>query len=429
MKILVVYQLLHKDYRNTFNEHLYSFKKYSKEQCYYLNAAYGIPRYITRINFDLIVFHFTFLAQSGFYEILPTCKLLKRLKGYKVAITQDEYWHSDRFNEFFSGCGIQTVFTLLPESEWQKIYPRKKSGLKHYFTVFAGYIDEVALERQAKSNQSHVSRPIDIGYRARKNPYWAGRFGMIKWQLTERFLNAPAKHKLKLDLSNDEKDVFYGDEWYKFLGNCRVALGCESGASLHDPDGSTMRKIGQYVAKHPEASFEEVEEACFPGLDGNLKLFTLSPRHFEACITRTCQALVEGEYGGIFKPGVHYIAIKKDWSNIPEVIKQIEDIEFCERIANNAYRDIVESGLYTYRNLVQLVLNHVRSVHQGAFGNSSADSRYLKLLELRERFPFIFSPIGFLVAHVKDIVYKSLVKLNLYEEYKELESRIRNRGV
>jgi len=164
-----------------------------------------------------------------------------------------------------------------------------------------------------------------------------------------------------------------------------------------------------------------LEVACFPGLDGNLKLFALSPRHFEACMTRTCQALVEGEYGGILKPGVHYIEIKKDWSNIPEVIKQIEDVDYCERIADNAYRDIVESGSYTYRNFVQLVLEHVRSVHQFTSSDNPDDMRYFRLLELRERFPFIFSPVGFWIGHIKVIIYRLVIKLGQYHNYKKLE--------
>lgn len=94
MKILVIYYLLNKDDRNTINEHLYSFKRYSNEQCFYLDTAYGIPKFITKINFDLIVFHYTFLAYfrgwfgGNWYQPIKICE---GLRGYKVAIPQDEY--------------------------------------------------------------------------------------------------------------------------------------------------------------------------------------------------------------------------------------------------------------------------------------------------------------------------------------------------
>ncbi|MBM4447570.1 MAG: hypothetical protein FJ023_09575, partial [Chloroflexi bacterium] len=346
MKVLVIYDLLTKSGKSTINEHLYSFKRYSDAQCYYLNVAYGMPRYIAKINFDLIVYHFTFFDSNVRFWKSARYKTflrdgLKTLKGYKVAMPQDEYRCSERMNEFFSNCNIKTVFTLLSESEWQKVYPQDKSGLEHYKAVLTGYIDEVVLEKLKGSYQSRKSRAIDIGYRVYKPPYWLGRQGMIKQQLVERFLNAPVQHNLKLDLSSDYKDILFGDDWYKFLCECRVVLSCEGGASLHDPDGSIKEKVDQYVNEHHRASFEEVEKACFPGMDGNLTYSALSPRHFDACMTRTCQALVEGEYGGVLKPGVHYIEIKKDWSNITDVIRQIEDVEFCEQIADNAYRDIV----------------------------------------------------------------------------------------
>ena len=63
MKILVIYYSWNKSARNTYNEHLYSFKRYSDEECYYLNAAYGIPNYIARIDFDLVVYHYLFLKR------------------------------------------------------------------------------------------------------------------------------------------------------------------------------------------------------------------------------------------------------------------------------------------------------------------------------------------------------------------------------
>jgi len=427
MKILVIYYLPTKNDRNTMNEHLYSFRHYSGERCYYLNVAYGIPRFCAKINFDLVIFHYSFLAYLRYDKVrsvtlFQTCK---DFSGYKVAIPQDEYQYSDRLNEFFLRSGVKTVFTCLPESEWQKVYPQKKSGMEHYHTVFTGYVDEIAAVKLATLNQSHRSRPIDVGYRARKNPYWLGRHGMIKWQLTEKFLGVPVQHNLKLDLSNDPGDVFYGDKWSGFLSKCRVVLGCESGASLHDPDGSIMENVDRYTDKHPGASFEEVEAACFPGKEGNLCLFALSPRHFEACITRTCQALVEGEYGGIFKPGVHYIEIKRDWSNIAKVIRQIEDVDYCERIADNAYRDIIESGQYTYRKFAELIIDHVREVSTPISSSMRDDVYYFKLLERRERYPFIFQPVAFLRGHMNFIIYRVLVKLSLYENYGKIVSMIK----
>ncbi len=434
MRILIIYHAANTGDRVTFNQHLYSFRRYSKEECYYLNTAYGIPEYINRINFDLIVYHYYFFdpnvrfSKLSRHEMNTKYSLLKQLKGYKVAIPQDEYRCTDRMNEFFYDLGIKTVFTLTPEAEWQTVFPRSKSGLEHYFTVLAGYIDELTLAKleRLQVNISHISRPIDVGYRGSSPPYWLGKAGLMKWQLTERFLNTPFKHNLKLDLSNDYKDIFYGFDWYRFLSKCRVVLGCEGGASLHDPDGSIKEKVDRYVKEHPGADFEEVEAACFPGQDGNLNLYVPSPRIFDACMTRTCQALIAGNYGGIMKPGVHYIEIKQDWSNIKDVMDQIKDVQYCEQIAANAYRDIVGSGLFTYRRFVESVMNHVKSVYQPVSEISPREAYYLKILKLRGRFPFIFAPAAFFsIDRVRYIGYRMLLKVRRHGYYKNLEATSR----
>lgn len=124
--------------------------------------------------------------------------------------------------------------------------------------------------------------------------------------------------------------------------------------------GCIAKNVDAYCRKNPEASFEEVEARFFPGQDNYIHLFALSPRHFECAMTETCQVLVEGDYSGVFEPGVDYIEIKKDFSNIPEVIEKIKDVDYCEQIAKNCYRHVVESGKYTYEGFVNTIINIIK---------------------------------------------------------------------
>lgn len=435
MKILIVYYQVRKSDRNTIDEHLYAFDRYSGEECHYLNVFFGIPRYITKIPFDLIIYHYTFtsLKWDGgprFRAYLDKFGILKGLSGYKVAIPQDEYVNSLPTCEYFSEFGIKTVFTCLDPQDYQRVYPRELSGLEHYITVLTGYIDERSLDDVSRFTKPHRDRSIDIGYRARKLPFWLGRHGLMKWQLTERFMDACRGSGLKTDLSNDYRDVFVGKDWYRFLSDCRIVLGCEGGASLHDPEGSIRACVEDYSAGHPDAAFEEVEDKCFRGLDGNLHLFAISPRHFEACITRTCQALVEGHYAGIFKPGDHYIGIKKDWSNIDDVVRTLQDRDLCERTAERAYRDIVLSGAYSYRRFVQSILDHVRAVYPPAGARTGpGEALLLLLLDARERWPFLFSPLYFIMPVIyesalytrsRDALFAFLKRYALEKEYHAL---------
>ncbi|MBM2816096.1 MAG: hypothetical protein HW421_2858 [Ignavibacteria bacterium] len=393
MKILFIYYAKPEKERNTVFEYIYSFKKATNEQIFYLNAYFSIPKFIKKISYDSIIYHYTFIGQKWegkeyFFRILENCNIFKKLSGYKIALPQDEYINSEFICQFFKEFGIKTVFTCFAEEDWEKVYPKEKSGLKHYFSVFPGYIDENAIQTIGKDSKKHSQRSLDVGYRARKVPFWLGFFGLRKWLVTEKFLECPAANDLIHDVSNDEHKVFYGDKWYKFLGNCRVFLGSEGGASLHDPDGSIRKKVEDFVALNPNSPFDEVEKNCFSGKDGNIRLYSLSPRHFEACITRTCQALVEGNYGGIFKPGVHYIEIKEDWSNIEEVIEKIKDVEYCEQLSENAYQDIVESGKYTYREFVMKIFEHIRRM-QPSDGIDNTGTKWEFLLKMYHKFEFL----------------------------------------
>jgi hypothetical protein len=365
MKILVLYfKWRHKKGRNTVDEHLYSFRKYVRGvKFHYFNAANGIPWYLSLCDYDAVILHYTFLAirwrKDLYTEWMKTVKNLKKISAYFLAIPQDEYAESSALCDFFKEYGVRTVFTCFSPEDYEKVYPREKVDLDQVFTVFPGYMDEDAAKRLHIAYGKSKHRPIDLGYRARKVPYWLGRHGQYKHEIGEVFAERASGSGLKLDISTGEENVFLGKEWYKFISRCRAFLGCEGGASLFDPTGAVRYSVERYLEDHPGASFQEVEKNCFPGKDYNINLFTLSPRHFECAITKTCQVLLEGKYGGIFLPGVHYIEVKKDYSNIDDVIEQIADVRHCKQIAENAYRDIVQSGRYTYRVFAEQVISHI----------------------------------------------------------------------
>jgi hypothetical protein len=89
----------------------------------------------------------------------------------------------------------------------------------------------------------------------------------------------------------------------------------------------------------------------------------------------------------VLKPGLHYIEVKKDWSNIEEVISLIKDEVYCHTLAEKAYQDIILSEKYTYRKLVNEILSFIRSHRLATKKNK------LYYLKLRYYLPFIIHPI------------------------------------
>jgi hypothetical protein len=326
-------------------------------------------------------------------------KRLRYISGYKVAIPQDEYAETDVLCGLLREFNVKTVFTCFTKQEFAEVYPSEKVPLENCVSVFPGYVDEIAVRRIESSCTNCRERPIDLGYRARRLPYWLGRQGQLKNEIGQIFLQKTRGTRLKIDISTDFADVFLGEEWYKFLCRTRAVLGCEGGASLMDPTGKIRTIVEEYVKEKPEATLDEVESNCFPGLDCNIHLFTLSPRHFECAITRTCQVLLEGHYGGIFLPGVHYIEVKRDYSNVDRVVELLHDKEYCAEIAENTYRDIVLSGKYTYRVFANMVIDHIAEKRGRQYEETRGGEKYFfllgKYLTLREYFEGVFGKAFF----------------------------------
>ena len=342
-------------------DHLYSFRRHSGERCFYVNLAVKrIPRYLLRIPFDLIVFHTTFLSnrwhQPVFERALNRADVLKDSSAVKVALPQDEFFYAEAICKFITEFNVHHVFSVSPPSEWPKIYKTVDFEKVKFYQVLTGYLEDSTLARIDSLARSNSNRDIDIGYRAWQAEPWLGRHGFLKTQVADLFTEEGPAKGLATDISTRSEDTFLGDDWYKFLLRCKYTIGVEGGASILDWDGKVRQKAQDYMAQNPNASFEEVEAACFPGLDGSLNLFAVSPRHLEACATKTCQVLIAGEYNDALIPGKHYIELERDFSNFNEVLDSIKRDTLRDEIVENAYREIAQSKRYNYKNFVRFVL-------------------------------------------------------------------------
>jgi hypothetical protein len=313
------------------------------------------------MNFDLVIFHHTFLVykarKEGFEHYLEKARSLKNLKAVKAILPQDEFMHMDSICEFINEFEIDCVFSVAPQTEWKKLYRGVDFDKVRFYRVLTGYVDTATVKRISMLARHIQDRSIDIGYRVGSiNMLW-GRHNFLKRERADSVLNISGAFGLVTDIMVGTKYGYSGDDWYRFLLKCKYTLGVEGGVSLLDYDGSIEKRVQEYLHEHKDAPFEELEAKCFPGEDGNIRLFALSPRHLEACITRTCQIMLEGEYNGILKPGQHFIEIKRDFSNLEEVIATVKADSFRSTIVERAYKEIIESGEYSYANFAKFVLH------------------------------------------------------------------------
>ena len=327
--VLVVYALTQWPLRRALRDHLYSFRRHSAGRVFYVNAAVTpLSKHLLDLPWDLIVYHTAFLSSRWDPTVFANnVERVRPLKGLAptVALPQDEYYRADDLSDFIQEFEIDVVLSVAPESELGRIYPAIDRDRTQFGQVLTGYLSDRTLKKVGRTVRRQSNRPIDIGYRAWTSAPWLGRHGMLKRNLAPAFTEAGARHGLVTDCSTRPEDTLYGDAWFEFLAACRYTVGVEGGASIADRDGSVRECTETYLAAHPNAQFDEVERECFPGRDGELEYFAISPRHLEACATRTGQILVSGRYGGILVPGRHYIELRSDLSNLDQVLTASTD--------------------------------------------------------------------------------------------------------
>ncbi len=331
-------------------------------QILYFNALNGVPRWLNSVGFDAVIFHTTFLGMR-WTPLFNAWKWNLRWLGdwdcLKIAMPQDEYDHAEVLDEWLFELGVSVIFTNFDCTCRQLLYPIMHDQAIFY-KCFTGYVDDIAAQQYANKLQPPAQRPYDIVYRASHLPYWFGSQGQLKHQIGEVVAERAGAFGLRCNISTRPEDVILGNQWLDFLASGRVVIGCESGSSVLDRRGEIKAQLRALLHQNPKLSFAQANAYLSPGWD-DYQFFAVSPRHFEAIIVKTCQVLVEGAYDGILEADKHYISLKRDFSNLDEVLAKIQDHALVTAIAERAYQDIYLSGKYNYKtfaNQIEMVCHN-----------------------------------------------------------------------
>lgn len=350
--ILVVYHHVLIPNAATIMEHVNAFGDHSSFKVWKVNTEIGFPRWLDGLEFQVIVLHYS-LFGSGVYQLnerfldyLSRCS-----RSYKVAFFQDEYYYCVKRFNFLNDYEIDCVYTLLAPEHWDKVYRRYTRVPRLEYTI-PGYVSQKMVEAAEEYALTDHERTVDIGYRGRQLPFWLGKGAQEKYWIAGDFKRHCPDSSLSLDIETAEDKRFYGDDWYRFMGNSRGVLGVEAGVSIYDLEDEVRSRYEEIIREKPEIRFEELSEILLEPWEDQIPYRTISPRHFEAAAFRSCQILFEGNYSGIMLPMVHYLPLKKDFSNIVEVLEMFKDPLIRQRLTDTAYNDLIASGRYTYKNFV-----------------------------------------------------------------------------
>jgi hypothetical protein len=345
----------------TINEHLRSFSLHSKHNYFYFPVSdtyqSQLPgRYLQDWPpswdmdfFDVVVWHYVVPAYLEGRISPAATKRLAGFGGLKVLFVQDEYDNTGTISHWMRRAGIDLMFTCVPMDGIDYAYPQSANPGVEFLPTLTGYVPEDrGWDRYALPMGE---RSLRLAYRGRVLPYRYGALAREKSDIGVRMKALCEQYGVRADIAVDEDSRIYGTDWYRFLGSARATLATESGSNVFDFDGSLAKAAAEAEAKG--VSFEDFHATHLTDIEGVVKMNQVSPKIFEAIRMGVALVCFEGQYSGVIQPDLHYIPLKKDYSNVEEVFAKLEDIPLLEAMTRRAFDDVIGSGRYSYKAFAQ----------------------------------------------------------------------------
>ncbi len=336
----------------TILEHVNAFRKNSQFKVWNINTELGFHRGLSELNFEIIMLHYSLFGSWPFSLNKDYIEYLGRAKSYKIAFFQDEHQNCLARFKLIDMLRVDCIYSLLEPENFSKVY-QKRTKVSEVIYTLTGYVSDELIDKAEELTRPDHERSIDVGYRARPLSFDMGKGAREKTAIADEFVKLAAPIDLAVDIKTNAADRIYGDAWYEFVANCRAMLGVEAGVSVFDIEGKVHAACARLLREKPRLSFEDVYATVLRPWENNIYYRTISPRIFEAAALRVCMILFEGRYSGILRPMVHYIPLKKDFSNFDEVIARFNSAEVRKRITESAYEDLIASGKYSYAGFIR----------------------------------------------------------------------------
>ena len=344
----------------TIREHLESFIQYSSFNIEFLPASNEYwekaitefdNKYPKEFNYDFIVIHFSVrVSIPGFHIYKPLLNSILDVECTKVIFIQDEYENVECTRRFLDLYKPNIVFTNIPNKSVNKIYPKYRypdTFFKHNLTGYTG-----DPKRYSKYTLPYKDKKNLIVYRGRELPPYYGQLGFDKYQIGKDVADYCRSNNIPHDISCKLEDRIYKELWLDFLGSSIATLGTESGSNIFDETGSFKMMFEKAKDLNPDIDNRKFYDKYFSQYDNYVKMNQISPKFFEAISLRTVLILYKGNYSNVIKPGIHYLQLKRDLSNIKDIIETLKDQSKVEKITSQAYKDVIESEKYSYKKFI-----------------------------------------------------------------------------
>lgn len=379
MQVLVIY-----DKKSTFTNAVYDHLQAISNMQEYNVSFYDINdlndndllfKFLKSIRNKIIIVHYTVRLPYGM--VSNNLIELTRSALINAIMLQDEYDSTKRTILELQNINPQIVFTVTPQNSIRKIYPEESFPNTKFVNILTGYVPENL--RDLDNLPATTSRTIHLGYRGRELPLRYGAMGYDK-EFIGNIVAAQRPPNLKFDISSNDQDRIYGNDWINFLTTCKAFLGTESGFNIIDWDGDLEERIIRLRAIN-NFSDDMIRNLFTSQLEIPNLMNQISPKIFEIACTRTVPVLLEGEYSGVLRANHNYISIKKDYSNLNEVFDKLENNDLLARISENNIRDIVNNHKLSYAAMTEIIEASLNEVLLNVKGAEDTEGEALNLLK------------------------------------------------
>lgn len=337
-------------------DHVFAFREFSRHRIFVIPWMGPLPPELDLNRFDAIVIHYTVVPFLESYIPPADRARLKAFQGLKVGFRQDEYHKINRYHFEMRDLGFRLFYTCIPEPHIKTVYPKFLLPGVTFKNTLTGYVPRSFL---SFPRRPIAERSIHIGYRARSCPFWYGDLAREKSTIAELFFRACGAAGLVCDVNAEEKRRLYGADWARFISECKGMLGTESGSSVLDFN-EELEEQWVELTRSPITSegitsitYEEYRNRYLLAKQRIGLMNQISPRAFEAAAMGTVLVLYEGAYSGILEAGRHYIPVKKNRSNMPEVLRLLKDNAFLQDMADRSYKEIACNPNYSYESFIR----------------------------------------------------------------------------
>ncbi|MDB3995868.1 hypothetical protein N9441_02980 [Candidatus Pelagibacter sp.] len=275
-------------------------------------------------------------------------KIIRHKKAFKVFFIGNEYKHMPEKINFTKYLKINLFIT---QSHLKSVINLYKECLK----INVEYISNTGVDENIFYPKiSYEQREPIIGYRTAPEPLYFGhqeRTRLFKFLKEYSLIN----RNYLFDVSLDIKDRFGYLEWANYINSCKCMFASNTGCDYFTLNDDLRNRVNNSKI----TNFNIIYDKFFKNLNKSTVYRCVTGKITEPAATKTALILVEGDYYN-FQPNIHYISLKKDYSNIDECMEKLNDLQFINLITENSYKLVKEN--YLYHHLINKLYNFIKKV-------------------------------------------------------------------